>query len=98
MKKLLVGLAAVPFLAGAAMAGQPMPLSDAQMDKVTAGYEANVFAGVVNLAETNQYLELSFPPLTLEALKPLSETGPETHGGVELIFQTMPPGPAILGS
>jgi hypothetical protein len=37
MKKLLVGLAALPFLAGVAMAGQPVPLSDAQMDKVTAG-------------------------------------------------------------
>jgi hypothetical protein len=39
MKKLLVGLAALPFLAGVAMAGQPVPLSDAQMDKVTAGLE-----------------------------------------------------------
>jgi hypothetical protein len=37
MKKLLVGLAALPFLAGVAMAGQPVSLSDAQMDKVTAG-------------------------------------------------------------
>jgi hypothetical protein len=35
MKKLVVGLAAVPFLAGIAMAGQPVPLSDAQMDRVT---------------------------------------------------------------
>src|SRR5690349_15006549 len=37
MKKLLVGLAAMPFLACVAMAGQPMPLSEAQMDRVTAG-------------------------------------------------------------
>jgi len=37
MKKLLVGLAAVPFLAGIAIAGQPMPLSEVQMEKVTAG-------------------------------------------------------------
>jgi hypothetical protein len=37
MKKLLVGLAALPFLAGVAMADQPTPLNDAQMDKVTAG-------------------------------------------------------------
>jgi len=37
MKKLLVGLAAMPFLAGVAMAGQPMALNDAQMDRVTAG-------------------------------------------------------------
>jgi hypothetical protein len=39
MNKLLIGLAMVPFLAGVAMAGQPTPLSDAQMDKVTAGAE-----------------------------------------------------------
>jgi len=37
MKNLLVGLAALPFLAGVALAGQSMPLSDTQMDKVTAG-------------------------------------------------------------
>jgi hypothetical protein len=37
MKKLLVGVAAVPFLASVAMAGQPMALNDAQMDKVVAG-------------------------------------------------------------
>jgi hypothetical protein len=41
MKKLLVGLAALPFLAGVAMAGQPAPLSDAQMDQVTAGLTAS---------------------------------------------------------
>ena len=52
MKKLLVGLAALPFLAGVAMAGQPVPLSDAQMDKVTAGlvvlftFSGNGFTGV----------------------------------------------------
>ena len=38
MKKLLVGLAAVPFFACVAMAGQPVSLSNAQMDKVTAGF------------------------------------------------------------
>jgi len=37
MKKLLFGLAALPFLTGVAMAGQPTLLSDVQMDKVTAG-------------------------------------------------------------
>jgi hypothetical protein len=37
MKKLLIGFAALPFIAGVAMAGQSMPLSEAQMDKVTAG-------------------------------------------------------------
>src|SRR5689334_10766998 len=37
MKKLLVGLAIMPFLVGVALAGQPMPLSEAQMDEVTGG-------------------------------------------------------------
>jgi hypothetical protein len=62
MKKLVVGLAAVPFLAGIAMAGQPVPLSDAQMDRVTAGYEAGVFNGA------SQYLEIT-------AFEPPSATG-----------------------
>jgi hypothetical protein len=38
MKKFLFGLAAVPLLAGTAMAAQP--LSDHQMDAVTAGFSA----------------------------------------------------------
>jgi len=37
MNKLLAGFAALPFLVGVAMAGQPVPLSDTQMDRVTAG-------------------------------------------------------------
>ena len=37
MKKLFSGLAALPLLAGVAMADQLAPLTDAQMDKVTAG-------------------------------------------------------------
>lgn len=38
MKKFLLGLAAVPLLAGTALAAQP--LSDRQMDAVTAGFSA----------------------------------------------------------
>lgn len=38
MNKLLLGLAAVPLLAGTAMAAQP--LTDKQMDAVTAGFDA----------------------------------------------------------
>ena len=37
MKKLYFALAALPFMASIAMAGQPVTLTDAQMDKVTAG-------------------------------------------------------------
>jgi hypothetical protein len=42
MNKLLYGLAALPFAAGVALAGEPMQLSDKQMDKVTAGFEFRV--------------------------------------------------------
>src|SRR5437764_12095662 len=38
MNKFVLGLAAVPLLAGAASAGQP--LTDKQMDSVTAGFSA----------------------------------------------------------
>ena len=38
MNKVLLGLAALPFLAGAASAAQP--LTDRQMDVVTAGFDA----------------------------------------------------------
>jgi len=38
MNKVLLGLAALPFLAGAAFAAQP--LTDQQMDVVTAGFDA----------------------------------------------------------
>jgi hypothetical protein len=38
MNKVLLGLAALPFLAGAASAAQP--LTDGQMDTVTAGFDA----------------------------------------------------------
>ncbi len=38
MNKFLLGLAALPFMTGAASAAQP--LSDAQMDTVTAGFAA----------------------------------------------------------
>jgi hypothetical protein len=61
MKKLLVGLAAVPFLVGIAMAGQPMPLSDAQMDKVTAGQSLEIETGVT---------EINFGPTELNVQGP----------------------------
>ena len=39
MRKLLLGLAVLPFLAGVALAGQPQALTDQQMDKVSAGFD-----------------------------------------------------------
>ena len=38
MRKFLIGLAVVPFLSTAALAQQPTPLSESQMDSVTAGF------------------------------------------------------------
>jgi len=42
MKKVLMGLAALPFLANVAVAGQP--LTDQQLDRVTAGFTATSIA------------------------------------------------------
>jgi hypothetical protein len=42
MKKVLIGVAALPFLAGVAGAGQP--LTDQQLDRVTAGFSATSIA------------------------------------------------------
>ena len=42
MERLLYALAALPLLAGAAMAQPPAQLSDAQMDRVTAGFGIDV--------------------------------------------------------
>ncbi|MBV8094106.1 MAG: hypothetical protein JOY71_07585 [Acetobacteraceae bacterium] len=61
MKKLLAGVAALPFLAGVALAGQPVALNDTQMDKVTAGFDfaeldvSNVSATLVLAYEPGQY-------------------------------------------
>jgi hypothetical protein len=60
MKKLLIGLAAMPFLAGIAMAGQPKLLSDAQMDKVTAGQSLEIEFGIGLAA-----IEVNFGPVLL---------------------------------
>jgi hypothetical protein len=57
MNKILTGLATVPLLSGVAFAGQP--LSDRQMDAVTAGFsalatsEAESFGGVTAAATAN---------------------------------------------
>jgi hypothetical protein len=37
MKKLFIGLSALPFLAVAALAAKPIPLTDAQMETIAAG-------------------------------------------------------------
>jgi len=39
MKRLLLGLAVLPFVAGVALAQDPVKLTGQQMDKVTAGWD-----------------------------------------------------------
>jgi hypothetical protein len=41
MQRLLSGLASLPLLAGVALAAQPVPLNDAQMDAISAGAETS---------------------------------------------------------
>jgi hypothetical protein len=38
MRKMLLGLTVLPFLVSAGLAGEATPLSNAQMDQITAGY------------------------------------------------------------
>jgi hypothetical protein len=47
MKKLILALAMIPLTAGVAVAGQP--LTDKQMDKVTAGFSALSYADAQGL-------------------------------------------------
>jgi hypothetical protein len=57
MNKLLIGLATLPLMSGVALAAQP--LSDRQMDTVTAGFsalstsEAESFGGVVSAFQSD---------------------------------------------
>lgn len=57
MNKLLISLAAVPLMSGVAFAGQP--LSDRQMDTVTAGFsalstsEAEAFGGIAAASQSD---------------------------------------------
>lgn len=59
MKNLVLGLAAVPFVAGVALAAQP--LSDNQMDKVVAGHDLSL---VETTDVTNIIIRVNEPPVT----------------------------------
>jgi hypothetical protein len=63
MKSVLYGLAALPFFAGIALAGQPTQLSDTQMDKVTAGWDA-LFSETSNTSVTGVSVYNSTPATT----------------------------------
>jgi len=56
MRKLLLGLAVLPFLAGVSLAGQPQPLTDQQMDKVAAGFDF-METDVNNVGVTNVQID-----------------------------------------
>jgi len=53
MKKLLMGVAALPFLASIAMAGESIVINDSQMDRVTAGH--NQFFGGITIHYPDYY-------------------------------------------
>ena len=59
MKKLLIGVAALPFLGTAAFAAQP--LTDKQMDTVTAGFTL-ILLEATNFA--SDAVLVNFPPLS----------------------------------
>jgi hypothetical protein len=89
MKRLLLGLAVLPFLAGISMAGSPAPLTDKQMDNVTAGFDfreidiTNTSATLVAVdlpaeACTGCYLNVAGTayPIGVRSLQVLSVFGP----------------------
>jgi len=82
MKKLLVGLALLPFLAGVSVAGQPQPLTDQQMDKVAAGFS---FSGL-DITQDSVTLSVANGPLAGPCSNCfLAITGTPLGGG----FQTL---------
>jgi hypothetical protein len=77
MKKTLIGLAILPFLAGTVLAGQP--LTDKQMDKVTAGHDFQA------LERTNS----TFVSIAIETPLLAPPTGSVTVGAVILPLASM---------
>lgn len=89
MKRLLLGLAVLPFLAGVSMAGSPTALTDKQMDKVVAGFDlveietTNTSATLVAVDEpavpcTTCYLHVAGTayPIGVQSLQVLAIFGP----------------------
>jgi hypothetical protein len=68
MKKVLMGLAALPFLAGVAAAGQP--LTDQQLDRVTAGFTATSIADAEGVVGESGVLLVT--TATLSQVSPLA--------------------------
>ena len=72
MKKLLFGLAALPFVAGVASAGQL--LTNAQMDAVTAGFSATSRADAASLGPITMATSLTQTSVQQILLTKLGET------------------------
>lgn len=62
MKKVLMGLAALPLLAGVASAGQP--LTDQQLDRVTAGFTSFATADAEGLVGESGIVETTAATLS----------------------------------
>jgi len=90
MKRLLMGLVVLPFLAGVSLAASPVPLSDQQMDRVTAGFDfleteisdTSTVTVAVNepvLTCSDCYLHVqgtAWPSVLLHSLQVTSQFGP----------------------
>jgi hypothetical protein len=79
MKQLLSGFAVLPLMAGIAMASEPAPLSDAQMDRVTAGLT------IPYLVTATQTIRLEFPVSD-------GQTGLAAARGTVVVNSPFPPG------
>lgn len=87
MTKLLLGLASLPFIASVAIAGQPVVLSDIQMDKVSAGGAipfTNTVIPVDQILDVNVSLKTGTSTVTIHLsypLEPIFLSGPGFSGG-----------------
>jgi hypothetical protein len=83
MKKLLFGLAALPFVAGVASAGQL--LTNAQMDAVTAGFSATSLGAATSLgpmttatsgtlSSVRQILQMTLGETTMTAVRSVAQS------------------------
>jgi hypothetical protein len=66
MKRLLIGVVALPFFAGAAVAAQP--LTSQQMDRITAGFSATAISDAEGLAGAESEVLTATAALAAESL------------------------------
>jgi hypothetical protein len=97
MTELLGGLAALPLVAGVAMADQPAPLDDAQMDRVTAGLLVSYTPIIANLC-TGMPATCSPVSGSLTLSYPVSDAGTGLASLNITITSTIPGFPTNLAS